>query len=294
MATYTGLDGVAANAFEIVAGAFTPTGGVSAANLQLNSTNRLDIQIGAVDALSIDDAAITNAAAADAVGQDCFVRTQDGGTDAAVNGGQVGGLLDQRAGDGSAGGADFTGGVGGAVVYRAGVGGAAGVHAANNPVGAIGGAARLMGGAGGAGGSGGTGAGGAGGAASVIAGAAANAVGGGAAAGGIGGDSSVIAGAGGNGVGAGNGGRGGDVLLTPGAAGTNGTPARVGLVNVADGFNLFLGVVTLPATTLGTNALMLDQGTPPVGAIVTAGIIYSDATVLRKIIAAGTDTAIEA
>ena len=62
---------VVAGGLTITAGAFTPSGGITEADLQLNSTNRLDIQIGAVDIFGIDDAAISSfAGAADTAGKD--------------------------------------------------------------------------------------------------------------------------------------------------------------------------------------------------------------------------------
>ena len=62
---------------------------------------------------------------------------------------------------------------------------------------------------------------------------------------------------------------------------------------IAEGFNLRIGTISAFATTEPTNAIVMRVGTEFVGAITTAGGIMSSATVLRKIIAAGTVSNIE-
>ena len=159
MATYSGLDGSTGTALTVVAGGLTITAGVfrvsssgfEETDLQINSVNRLDFQIGAlgsgVDILGLDDAAITGlAGAADTVGQDLFMQTQDGGVSGAGNVGRVGGAWTIQTGDGSIAGStsNCIGGAGGAfdIVTGAGAAGDAATAAAGGAGGA-GGAATV-------------------------------------------------------------------------------------------------------------------------------------------------------
>ena len=57
--------------------------------------------------------------------------------------------------------------------------------------------------------------------------------------------------------------------------------------------NVRLGVVSAFATTEPTSAVVMKTGTAPAGAITTSGGIFSSATVVRKIIAAGTVSNVE-
>jgi hypothetical protein len=57
--------------------------------------------------------------------------------------------------------------------------------------------------------------------------------------------------------------------------------------------NVRLGVVSAFGTTEPTSAVVMKQGTAAAGAIATSGGIFSDGTVLKKIIAAGTVSNIE-
>jgi hypothetical protein len=57
--------------------------------------------------------------------------------------------------------------------------------------------------------------------------------------------------------------------------------------------NLRLGVVSAFGTTEPTSAVVMKQGTAPVGAITTSGGVFSDGTVVKKIIAAGTVSNVE-
>jgi ethanolamine utilization microcompartment shell protein EutS len=57
--------------------------------------------------------------------------------------------------------------------------------------------------------------------------------------------------------------------------------------------NARLGAVSAFATTEPTSALVMKAGTAPVGAITTSGGIFSTATVVQKIIAAGTVNNVE-
>ena len=54
-----------------------------------------------------------------------------------------------------------------------------------------------------------------------------------------------------------------------------------------------LGVVSAFATTEPTSAVVMKAGTAPAGAITTSGGIFSSATVVQKIIAAGTVSNVE-
>lgn len=104
---------------------------ITDADLTLNSTNEINVQIGGASFLALDDAAIASHAAAAATdAKDIFIETPDGGTAAADAHGKTGGDLSVKAGDGSAGGAHTSnnpnGGAGGSVIITAGAGGAAG------------------------------------------------------------------------------------------------------------------------------------------------------------------------
>ena len=57
--------------------------------------------------------------------------------------------------------------------------------------------------------------------------------------------------------------------------------------------NSRLGAVSAFATTEPTSALVMKQGTAPVGAVTTSGGIFTDGTVVKKIIAAGTASNVE-
>lgn len=58
--------------------------------------------------------------------------------------------------------------------------------------------------------------------------------------------------------------------------------------------NYRLGVVSAFATSEPTSAMVFKTGTAPAGAITTSGGVFSSATVMRRIVAAGTVTNIEA
>lgn len=57
--------------------------------------------------------------------------------------------------------------------------------------------------------------------------------------------------------------------------------------------NFRAGPVNAFATTEPTQALVMEAGTAPAGAITTSGGLFSSATVVRKIIAAGTVSNVE-
>ena len=57
--------------------------------------------------------------------------------------------------------------------------------------------------------------------------------------------------------------------------------------------NLRLGAISTFATTEPTSAAVFKLGTAPVGAITTSGALFTDGTVIRKIIAAGTASNVE-
>jgi uncharacterized protein with beta-barrel porin domain len=73
---------------------------------------------------------------------------------------------------------------------------------------------------------------------------------------------------------------------------TGNTVNTAGDVRVTAG-NVRLGAVSAFATTEPTSAVVMKQGTAPVGAITTSGGIFSDGTVVKKIIAAGTVSNVE-
>ena len=64
-------------------------------------------------------------------------------------------------------------------------------------------------------------------------------------------------------------------------------------VRIANGKNLRIGTISAFVTTEPTNAIVMKEGTAFAGAITTSGGIQSTATVLTKIIAAGTVSNIE-
>ena len=155
MATYTGLDGSTGTAFDIVAGgltitlgAFTPSGGITDADLQLSSTNRMDFRIGTVDVLGLDDAAVTLAAASATAGQNVFLRGAGGGaaTGAGLGGANV--SLGAGAGSNAAGSSADAGGAAGSLTVAAASGG---VGAPTDGVGGNGGDVTVTPGSGGAG-----------------------------------------------------------------------------------------------------------------------------------------------
>jgi hypothetical protein len=79
----------------------------------------------------------------------------------------------------------------------------------------------------------------------------------------------------------------------------NGTLTSSGAVTVTTGDanvtagNLRMGPINAFASTEPTQALVLEAGTAPAGAITTSGGIFSSATVVRKIIADGTVSDVE-
>lgn len=136
----------------------TGTVGVTGSSLVLESLNPATIKLNDTNAIQLDNAAISGfTAASNAVGTNVYIETQDGGADAAVDGGNYGGLLSLKTGDGGAGGADQVGGAGGTYTLTSGAGGAGGAHTAANPNGGDGADITIIAGAGGAAGSGGAG-----------------------------------------------------------------------------------------------------------------------------------------
>jgi len=97
-----------------------------AADLTLNSTNEVNLQIGGAAFLAIDDASISgHTAAADAAGKDVYIATAGGGTDSSQDGGLDSGGFSLTIGNGSAGGAaDQAGGDAGDFAFTGGTGGA--------------------------------------------------------------------------------------------------------------------------------------------------------------------------
>lgn len=83
-------------------------------------------------------------------------------------------------------------------------------------------------------------------------------------------------------------------LLNLLAAGTQVIEVSATAIAVANGIvKLTLGTVSTFGTTQPTNTLVLRAGTAPVGAITTAGGLFSSATVVQKIIADGTVSNVE-
>lgn len=132
MATYTGLDGDACTPFSISGGIGAGACGFSDADLQLDSTNRMDFQIGGIDVLSIFNTDFTNPAAADADGSQVNIIGQAGGVASAPCGGNDGGFLTVQSGDGSNAGSSggLSGGSGGLMFYQTGDGGTGGATCA--------------------------------------------------------------------------------------------------------------------------------------------------------------------
>ena len=91
---------------------------------------------------------------------------------------------------------------------------------------------------------------------------------------------------------------GNDVVVTQntqfsGTLGATGVATYSAEVRVAQGFNVRVGTISAFATTEPTNAIVFKEGTEFAGAIVTSGGLMSSATVVRKIIAAGTVSNVE-
>ena len=94
---------------------------INSSALVLNSTAAATVQIGAVDILQIDDAAIIFAAATATAGQPCYIGTEAGGL--ATTTGSAGGLLNITTGAGSDADSTQTAGAGAAMVLATGIGG---------------------------------------------------------------------------------------------------------------------------------------------------------------------------
>lgn len=73
---------------------------------------------------------------------------------------------------------------------------------------------------------------------------------------------------------------------------TGGITATAGDLRVTAG-NARLGAVSAFGTTEPTSAVVMKAGTAPAGAIATSGGLFSSATVVQKIIAAGTVSNVE-
>ena len=91
---------------------------------------------------------------------------------------------------------------------------------------------------------------------------------------------------------------GNDMVITPattitGAQTFTGVSTHSAEVRVAQGFNVRLGTISAFATTEPTNAIVFKEGTEFAGAIATSGGLMSSATVVRKVIAAGTVSNVE-
>ncbi|MCC7314118.1 MAG: hypothetical protein IT419_04800 [Planctomycetes bacterium] len=109
-------------------GNYLDADGFNDPDLTLNSTNEININIGGVSILALDDAAISgNAGASATAGKPCFIETQDGGAAATNANGTAGGALSIKTGDGTIpNGSGTTGGAGGAVTITGGTGAAGG------------------------------------------------------------------------------------------------------------------------------------------------------------------------
>ena len=91
---------------------------------------------------------------------------------------------------------------------------------------------------------------------------------------------------------------GSTVTLSGSLAGSSTITAATGLVVTAGDAavtagNLRLGAISAFATTEPTSAVVMKTGTAPAGAITTSGGLFSSATVVQKIIAAGTVSNVE-
>ena len=82
-------------------------------------------------------------------------------------------------------------------------------------------------------------------------------------------------------------------LVASGTFGSTGVLTASAESRIANGFNLRIGTISAFATTEPTNAVVMRAGTAPAGAITTAGGLFSTATVVQKIIAAGTVSNVE-
>lgn len=123
-----------------VDGVLLKDGIVSQADLALSSTNEINVLIGTVSILAIDDAAIaSNAAAAATAGKSLFIETQDGGTAGTADEGLAGANFTLTAGIGSAAGgtSDDLGGDAGCISLVTQAGGAGDGAAANGADGLI-------------------------------------------------------------------------------------------------------------------------------------------------------------
>ena len=223
------------------------SGAVADADLLLESTNEINITIGGVSLLALDDAAIaSNAAATDTAGKDCFVETQDAG--ATPTAAKTGGLYNLKTGDGASAANAVACGAGGAMSIVSGAGGA-NTGGGTGEVGGAGGAVAVTGGVGGTTDSTGAHAGGAGGAVTITTGIGGTQTGS-TTAGGVGGELGLTAGAGGAvTTSSGVGGRGGTVTVTAGAGGaasggsdTGGEGGDVLLVSAAGGTGATAGI----------------------------------------------------
>lgn len=81
--------------------------------------------------------------------------------------------------------------------------------------------------------------------------------------------------------------------VVTGAQTLTGVTTHSAELRVANGFNIRVGTISAFATTEPTNTLVLREGTEAVGAITTAAALSSSATVMRKVIAAGTASNVE-
>ena len=82
------------------------------------------------------------------------------------------------------------------------------------------------------------------------------------------------------------------IAATTTVTGGTGVIATTGDVDTTAG-NFRAGVKSAFATTEPTSALVMKTGTAPAGAITTSGGLFSSATVVQKIIAAGTVSNVE-
>ena len=82
-------------------------------------------------------------------------------------------------------------------------------------------------------------------------------------------------------------------LTTTGAQTLTGVTTHSAETRIAQGFNLRIGTISAFGTTEPTNAVVMKEGTEFAGAIATSGGLMSSATVVRKIIAAGTVSNVE-
>ncbi len=228
---------------------------VHGGDLRIGSTDPMTLALNAVDALQLDNAAISGfAAETDTAGNGVYIETEDAG--ATPTAARAGGLLNLKTGDGASAANAVACGAGGALSIISGAGGA-NTGGATGQVGGAGGAFALTAGAGGDTDSTGAHAAGAGGAITITAGA------GGAAS-----------------AGSGDGGAGGKINLVPGAGGASsgGTAGAEGLVNITGGISVLqLGTTVQPGSTVGTDYLsMKSTGTAPTGTGANAGHLYAD------------------